>query len=157
MVLIQRQKIFSWFDSYNVFDESGNVVFMIKGRLAWGHKLEIYDAFDNYLGKIQEKVITFLPQYRFFIGENEVGCLRKKLTFFKPKFELDYNGWQVKGNVLEWNYEVRSQNGLVMTCDKKLLRITDTYRLDIVNDNDALLCLMIALSIDIDKCSRGNT
>lgn len=157
MVLVQKQKIFSWFDSYDIYDENGNVVFKVRGKLAWGHKLEIYDANENYLGMVLEKVISFLAKYRFFIGENEIGCLSRKFTFLKPKFELDCNGWIIEGNFFELNYKVTSGNNLIMICDKKLFSFKDTYRLNITNEENALLCLMIALSIDIDKCSRGNT
>ena len=44
MKLYFRQKIFSWLDSYDVYDESGNIYFRVKGKIAWGHKLAIYDA-----------------------------------------------------------------------------------------------------------------
>lgn len=44
MKLLFKQRIFSWFDSYDIYDEDGNTVFVVKGQLAWGHKLKIYDA-----------------------------------------------------------------------------------------------------------------
>ena len=40
MKLVLKQRLFSWFDSYDVCDEYGNAVFSVKGRLAWGHLLE---------------------------------------------------------------------------------------------------------------------
>ena len=153
MILTQKQKIISWFDSYNIYDEKENIVFKVKGKLSWGHKLEIYDRNDNYLGKVVEKIISLLPKYAFFTGENEIGCLKKKLSLLKPKFELECAGWMIEGNVLQWNYKVLSGKDLVMTCDKKVISLRDTYKLNIVNEKDALLCLMIALSIDIDKSS----
>lgn len=36
MKLVLKQRLFSWFDSYDVCDEYGNAVFSVKGRLAWG-------------------------------------------------------------------------------------------------------------------------
>jgi len=42
-----------------------------------------------------------------------------------------------------------------MTASKEFLRFTDTYVLDIVREEDALLCLMIVLAIDAAKCSGG--
>ena len=47
MKLVLKQRLFSWFDSYDVCDEYGNAVFSVKGRLAWGHLLEIYDNMGN--------------------------------------------------------------------------------------------------------------
>lgn len=37
MRLLFKQRLFSWFDSYDIFDENNNVVFTVKGQLAWGH------------------------------------------------------------------------------------------------------------------------
>jgi len=36
MKLLFRQRIFSWFDSYDIYDENGNTVYVVKGQLAWG-------------------------------------------------------------------------------------------------------------------------
>ena len=42
--LLFKQRLFSWFDSYDIYDEAGNTVYVVKGQLSWGHKLVIYDA-----------------------------------------------------------------------------------------------------------------
>ena len=44
MKLLLKQKLFSWFDSYNVYDEYGETVFKVKGQLSFGHRLVVYDA-----------------------------------------------------------------------------------------------------------------
>ena len=49
MKLLFRQRIFSWFDSYDVFDEDGDKLYTVKGQLSWGHCLKIYDANGNLL------------------------------------------------------------------------------------------------------------
>lgn len=40
MKLLFKQRFFSWFDSYDIFDESGNVIFIAKGQLSWGTPTE---------------------------------------------------------------------------------------------------------------------
>ena len=42
-----------------------------------------------------------------------------------------------------------------MHASKEVMRLTDTYVLDIARPEDALLCLMIVLAIDAAKCSGG--
>ena len=37
-------------------------------------------------------------------GETCIGTLKKELTFFKPKYNIDFNGWHVEGDVFEWDY-----------------------------------------------------
>ena len=38
MKLLFKQRLFSWFDSYDIYDEAGNTVYVVKGQLSWGHK-----------------------------------------------------------------------------------------------------------------------
>ena len=68
---------------------------------------------------------------------------------------LDCQGWRVEGDWLEWDYRVTdSQGRLVMTASKELAW-TDTYQIQVERPEDALLCLMIVLAIDAEKCSRN--
>ena len=155
MKLLFKQRAFTWFDSYDIFDEAGDTVYTVQGRLAWGHRLEISDAAGNYLGQVQQEVLTFRPRFSLFIGENCVGQLRKEFALFKPVFTLDCNGWEIEGNFWEWDYRVTEGSRIVMTVSKELFHWTDTYQMDIADPRDALLCLMIVLAIDAEKCSRN--
>lgn len=155
MKLLFKQRAFTWFDSYDIFDETGNTVYTVQGRLAWGHRLEISDAAGNYLGQVRQEVLTFRPRFSLFIGENCVGQLRKEFALFKPVFTLDCNGWEIEGNFWEWDYRVTEGSRIVMTVSKELFHWTDTYQMDIADPKDALLCLMIVLAIDAEKCSRN--
>lgn len=155
MKLLFKQRAFTWFDSYDIFDEAGNTVYTVQGRLAWGHRLEISDAAGNYLGQVRQEVLTFRPRFSLFIGENCVGQLRKEFALFKPVFTLDCNGWEIEGNFWEWDYRVTEGSRIVMTVSKELFHWTDTYQMDIADPKDALLCLMIVLAIDAEKCSRN--
>ncbi len=155
MKLLFKQRAFTWFDSYDIFDEAGDTVYTVQGRLAWGHRLEISDAAGNYLGQVRQEVLTFRPRFSLFIGENCVGQLRKEFALFKPVFTLDCNGWEIEGNFWEWDYRVTEGSRIVMTVSKELFHWTDTYQMDIADPRDALLCLMIVLAIDAEKCSRN--
>ena len=155
MKLLFKQRAFTWFDSYDIFDEAGTTVYTVQGRLAWGHRLEISDAAGNYLGQVRQEVLTFRPRFSLFIGENCVGQLRKEFALFKPVFTLDCNGWEIEGNFWEWDYRVTEGSRIVMTVSKELFHWTDTYQMDIADPRDALLCLMIVLAIDAEKCSRN--
>ena len=155
MKLLFKQRAFTWFDSYDIFDETGNTVYTVQGRLAWGHRLEISDAAGNYLGQVRQEVLTFRPRFSLFIGENCVGQLQKEFALFKPVFTLDCNGWEIEGNFWEWDYRVTEGSRIVMTVSKELFHWTDTYQMDIADPRDALLCLMIVLAIDAEKCSRN--
>ena len=67
MKLLFKQRLFSWFDSYDIYDEAGNTVYVVKGQLSWGHKLVIYDAvFINF--EFRKKSKYFLNNHSYFIS-----------------------------------------------------------------------------------------
>lgn len=155
MKLLFKQRFFSWFDSYDIYDEAGKVVYTVRGELAWGHLLRIYDADGNELGHIREKILSWLPKYEMYFGSRYVGCICKEFTFFKPKFSIDYNGWQVDGDWFEWDYTIYDEAGQnIATVSKEILNWTDTYIIDVCNPQDAIYALMLVLAIDAEKCSR---
>ena len=156
MKLLFKQRFFSWFDSYDIYDEMGNTVFTVRGELSWGHLLRIYDAIGNELGCVKEKIFTWLPRFEMYLGESYVGCISKEFTFFAPpKFNIDYNGWQVEGDFLEWDYNIMSASGnTVASVSKEIWNWTDTYSINVYNPADALSALMLVLAIDAEKCSR---
>lgn len=156
MKLLFKQRFFSWFDSYDIYDETGNTVYTVKGQLAWGHCLKIYDADNNEVGMVQEKVFTFLPKFEMYMGDRYVGCISKEFTFFVPRFNIDCNGWQVEGDFFEWDYQILGRNGqCIADVSKQLFNWTDTYMIDVRNPQDALCALMLVLAIDAEKCSRN--
>ena len=156
MRLLFRQRMFSWFDSYDIYDENGNTVYVVKGQLSWGHLLNIYDAYENKLGYVQERVLTFLPKFEIYEREQYLGCISKEFTFFKPKYNIDFNGWHIDGSFMEWDYTIVDSHGnKIAEISKELLRMTDTYVLDISKPEDALYVLMFVLAIDAEKCSRN--
>lgn len=155
MQLLFKQRLFSWFDSYDIYDEAGNTMFVVKGELAWGHLLRIYDANGNEVGYIKEKILTWLPKFEMYIGDQYTGCISKEFTFFRPKFHIDYNGWSVDGDWFEWDYAILNSSGQnVASVSKQIWNWTDTYVIDVNNPQDALCALMLVLAIDAEKCSR---
>ena len=156
MRLLFKQRLFSWFDSYDIYDEDGRTVYTVEGKLSWGHCLHILDARGEHIGTVQEKVFTLLPKFELYIHDQYVGSIQKQFTFFQPRFDIDCNGWQVEGSFLEWDYTVREACGaLVATISKELFNWTDTYVIDVADPANALCVLMLVLAIDAEKCSRN--
>ena len=158
MKLCFKQRFFSWFDSYDIYDAStGATAFTVEGKLAWGHCLHILDAQGRHIATVKERVLTFLPKFDLYIGERSIGTIRKEFTLFRPAFVLDFNGWRVQGSFLEWDYTIEDAAGRTVACiSKELLHWTDTYTIDVPDARDALCALMVVLAIDAEKCSRGS-
>lgn len=157
MKLLFKQRMFSWFDSYDIYDESGQTVYTVKGELAWGHQLRIYDRFGQEVGLVKQRVFTFLPKFEIYMSGEYIGCVNKEFSLFTPKFNIDFNGWSVSGDFFGWDYSIYDSNARsVGSVSKELFNWTDTYVLNIHNPQDALCVLMLVLAIDAEKCSNNS-
>lgn len=157
MKLIFKQRLFSWFDSYDIYNENGDTVYTVEGQLSWGHCLKIYDNSGREIGTVKEKILTFLPKFELYLGEQYIGCINKEFSLFKPSFNIDCNGWSVDGNFFEWDYTVLdSHSRAVASISKEIWNFTDTYVIDLAHPEDALCVLMLVLAIDAEKCSRND-
>ena len=154
MKLLFKQRFFSWLDSYDIYNEAGETVYTVEGKLSWGHCLEIRDAAGRHVGTVKEEILTFLPRFNIFIGGTQVGTIRKEFSLFRPAFTVDCCGWTVDGDFFEWDYEIMEGNRRVASISKELFNWTDTYTIDTKDPRDALMSLMVVLAIDAVKCSQ---
>ena len=155
MKLLFKQRFFSWFDSYDIYNEAGESLFTVKGQLSWGHCLKIFDANGAEIGMVKERIFTFLPKFELYLHGQYLGCISREFTFFKPRYNIDCNGWHVEGNFLEWDYTIDAPGGKrVAEISKELFHWTDTYVIDVHDPKDAVCALMLVLAIDAEKCSR---
>ncbi len=156
MKLLFKQRYFSWFDSYDIYDVSGNTVYVVKGQFAWGHCLKVFNTAGYEVGTVKERHFTFFPKFEMYLGDRYVGCISRDFSWFRPRYSIDCNGWQIQGNWMEWDYSILDASGCpVASISKKLFRLTDTYVIDVVRPEDALCALMFVLAIDAEKCSRS--
>ena len=157
MKLMIKQRFFSWGDTYDIYDEAGNVKYVVKAEVfAFGHQLHVYDAYKREIGEIHQKLLSFMPQFEIIIGGNVCGRISKQFTFFKPKYEVDFNGWRVEGDFLGWDYDVYSGCSAIIHISKELFHWGDTYVIDIANPQDELMGLMLVVAIDAANCSKDD-
>lgn len=155
MRLLFKQRFFSWFDSYDVYDEAGETLYTVKGQLSWGHCFKIFDAQGEELGTVRQKLLTWLPKFEIYFGDSYIGSVSREFSFFRPKYNIDYKGWSVEGDFAEWDYNIYDMSGnAIAFVTKELFNWTDTYLIDVDDPNDALTALMLVIAIDAEKCSR---
>ena len=64
MQLLIRQRVFSWTDTYDVYDEDGNPKYFVKAELlTLGHQIHVYDRSRQEIGMIRQKVFSLLPVF----------------------------------------------------------------------------------------------
>ena len=157
MKLLFKQRLFSWLCSYDIYDEAGNVKYVVKAEIfALGHQLHVYDALGNEVGQVNQKLLTLVPRFEISVEGRVWGTIKKQVTFFVPKYDIDYNGWHAEGDILGWNYEVYSEHRPVMHVSKQWLSLGDTYTIDIVDERDELEGIMLVVAIDAANCDKND-
>lgn len=157
MKLLFKQRAFSWFDSYDIYNEHGETIFTVEGQLSWGKCLHILSASGEHIGTVQQKVMTFLPRFELYAYGDYLGSLTKEFSFLVPRFTLDCSDWEIEGSFMEWDYTIHSpsQGPIAVIC-KEIFNWTDTYVIDVDDPQNALCALMVVLAIDAEKACRSN-
>ncbi|MEG0167341.1 MAG: hypothetical protein RR709_05660, partial [Ruthenibacterium sp.] len=57
-------------------------------------------------------------------------------------------GWDIKGNLLDHDYNITKDDVVVATIAQKWISWGDSYEIDVVNDADALYALGVVIAID---------
>lgn len=157
MRLLIKQRVFSWTDAYDIYDEDGKPKYFVKAEFFnIGHQLHVYDREKHEIGMVKQRILTFLPAFDIEIDGKTFGSIEKEFSFFKPKYKIDYNGWRCEGNFLEWDYDVYAGCSVVAHIKKELFRWGDTYVIDIADPKDEIVALMLAVAIDAANCTQRN-
>ena len=157
MKLLIKQRVFSWTDTYDVYDEAGIAKYYVKAEFfTLGHVIHVYDRYDREVGCIRQRLLTFLPRFGIEINGRELGEIKQEFTFFHPEYSIDFNGWSVTGDFLGWDYQITDASGReVVTISKELFHWGDTYALTIHDPANELPALLTVLAIDAANCSKS--
>lgn len=155
MKLYIKQRVLSVLDNYNIFDEYNNIIYTVKGRLSVGHKLEIYDISGNCIATIREQLMTFSPKFKIYVNDQYMGCFYRKPFSVIPEYRFDFNDWFVKGNIIGTRYTIYVSKREIAIVNKKILRPSDCYEIDVKNQSDVLYTLIVVLAIDAENCTAN--
>lgn len=153
MILRLKQRMFSWLDSYDIYDETGTVYFHVEGKLALGHEFHIYRN-DVMVGKLKQQVFRFLPHFDIYDANQKIGEIVKEFSLFSPRFSINFNQWEIEGDFMQWEYNIIHKGRVIASIHKVLFQFTDTYEIHVEPVN-ALNALMVVLAIDAVKCSKN--
>ncbi len=158
MKFYMKQKVFSWGDKFNIYNEDGSEAYSVQGKVfSLGKKLDLYDNNDNHLSHISQKVISFLP--RFFIEMNgeEVAEVVKHFTLFKQKFSVSGFNWEIDGDFLEHEYTIYNDQITVAIVSKEWFTWGDAYSIVIHDSVDPVEVMSVVLVIDAILAMSNNS
>lgn len=157
MRLLIKQRVFSWTDTYDVYDETETPKYFVKAEFfALGHQIHVYDRSGREVGAIHQRLFSLLPAFEVEMNGRTFGTIQKRFSFFKPRYEIDYRGWRVEGDFLGWDYDVYDGCSVTAHISRELFRWGDTYVIDFDNPQDEIECLLLVIAIDAANCSQGD-
>ncbi len=153
MRYILKQKLLSFGDDYYIRDEGGNDVYFVDGKaFSIGNKLSFQDLHGHELAFIRQRVLSLRPTYEITRDGQLVATVQKHLmALIHHRFTVDVPGpddLEAEGNFLDHEYVFRRGDATVATVSKKWFSITDTYGIDIVDGEDAVVILASAVVVD---------
>ena len=148
MTFYIKQRFFSWGET-SIYDSAGNEIFhAVPEIFTFGRKLHIFDALDNELVYIKQKVFSFLPRYFVYRGETEIAEVIKEFTFFKHEYTVSGPDWSVHGDFFDHEYEISDGTKTIASVSKEWFTLGDAYEITVNDSADIPLALAIVLIID---------
>jgi uncharacterized protein YxjI len=153
-----REKLFSIGDDAWIEDSNGNRAFKVDGKaLRVRSTFVLEDAAGNEVASIQEKMLRIKDTMEIERGGRTVATVKKALISpLRDRFDVTIEGasdWDVQGNIVDHEYEIKSGRDKVAEVSKKWFRVRDTYGVEIEPGQDA--GLVLAVTVAIDEMRRG--
>lgn len=60
-----RQRLFSWFDSFDIYDERGDTAYTVQGKLSWGHCLHILDRNGVHIATVKYRRVVWRCNHKY--------------------------------------------------------------------------------------------
>lgn len=150
-----RQKLVAIGDDYWIEDEAGQRVFKVDGKaLRIRDTLILEDAGGRKVAKIQEKMLRIKDAMAIEDGDgNRIAMVKKALiTPLRDRWHVEVeNGsdLDVKGNILDHEYEFEDDGHRVASVSKKWFRVADTYGVEIEPGTDPVVVLAATVALDM--------
>ena len=149
-----RQKFISLGTNYQIKDDTGRNVFLVKHKnFSLNKKLSFQDMQGNELALIQQKTLSFGNTYSIYRSSKLYATLKESLfTLIGRKFTVDIPGLdalKVKGNFTGYEYTFNRASDVVATVSKKWVALADTYGVNILAGEDEILILACIVAIEI--------
>jgi uncharacterized protein YxjI len=154
-----RQKMVAIGDDFWIENSQGQRAFKVDGKaLRVRQTLTLEDASGNALCHIQERMLRVRDTMDIDGPDgNKLATVKKAfITPLRDRWSVDVAAGQdleIKGNILDHEYEIEANGSKVAEISKKWFRLRDSYGVEIApGQNDALI---LAISIAVDQMAHG--
>ena len=145
-----KQKFRLGGERFDIKNDLGMVEYHVEGSFFKIPKtFTIYDVASEKVSEISKEVLTFLPRFEIQLTNGDSFYIRKKLTFWKDKYEFDNLGLRIEGNVWDLNFKLLdNRDQVIAEITKELFHLTSTYTVTVYEDSYADLVISLCVAID---------
>ncbi len=152
MKFLMRERMFSIGDDFWIEDESGQRVFLVDGKaLRLRQTFELKGPDGQVLAVIRKKMISIRDTMVVERDGDTVAKVHKKMfspLHHKMIIELDDGEeWTATGDLIEKNYTIEGDRGVVAEISRKWFRIRESYGIEVAHP-DVPLVLAVAVAVD---------
>ena len=145
-----KQKFRFGGERFDIKDDRGVVNYQVEGSFFQIPKtFTIYDAYGEQVSEISKEFFTLLPRFTIQLRNGSNFVIRKKLTFFRDKYEFDNLGLRIEGNIWDLNFKLMDDRDQVIAeIAKELFHLTSTYTVTVYDESYADLVISLCVAID---------
>ena len=145
-----KQKFRLGGERFDIKDDRGVVNYQVEGSFFQIPKtFIIYDAYGEQVSEISKEFFTLLPRFTIQLRNGSNFVIRKKLTFFRDKYEFDDLGLRIEGNIWDLNFKLLDDRDQVIAeIRKAIFHLTSTYTVTVYEDSYADLVISLCVAID---------
>ena len=145
-----KQKFRLGGERFDIKDDRGVVNYQVEGSFFQIPKtFIIYDAYGEQVSEISKEFFTLLPRFTIQLRNGSNFVIRKKLTFWRNKYEFDNLGLRIEGNIWDLNFKLLDdRDQLVAEIRKEIFHLTSTYTVTVYEDSYADLVISLCVAID---------
>ena len=145
-----KQKFRLGGERFDIKDDRGVVNYQVEGSFFQIPKtFTIYDAYGEQVSEISKEFFTLLPRFTIQLRNGSNFVIRKKLTFWRDKYEFDDLGLRIEGNIWDLNFKLLDDRDQVIAeIRKEMFHLTSTYNVTVYEDSYADLVISLCVAID---------
>ena len=145
-----KQKFRLGGERFDIKDDRGVVNYQVDGSFFQIPKtFTIYDAYGEQVSEISKEFFTLLPRFNIQLRDGSNFVIRKKLTFWRDRYEFDDLDLRIEGNIWDLNFKLLDdRDQLVAEIRKEIFHLTSTYNVTVYEDSYADLVISLCVAID---------
>ena len=157
-----KHKIISIGGDSMIKDENGHDVYFVDGAaISIGRKLTIKDLKGQELATIHQILIALTPSFEIHVQDGLTAKVSMKLLSLTDRLKIDLPGsddLEARGNLFHHEYDILRGGREVAHVSKRWVALTDSYGVEIDDNQDQVLLLACAVVIDeiLEMKERGD-